>query len=61
VETTAAKKKSYDGFTDDERSAMKEHAQEMKTAGRRGSTVEAAEMTAANEAQIGEIVKKAAS
>ncbi|MFD1537349.1 iron chaperone [Nonomuraea guangzhouensis] len=27
----------FDGFTDDERAAMKEHAQELKTAARRGS------------------------
>ncbi|MEZ0072424.1 iron chaperone [Planotetraspora sp. GP83] len=34
--TTAADKK-FDGFTDEERAAMKEHAQELKTAARRGS------------------------
>ncbi|MGI5284717.1 iron chaperone [Nonomuraea polychroma] len=28
---------TFDGFTDDERAAMKEHAQELKTAARRGS------------------------
>ncbi|MEV0391225.1 DUF1801 domain-containing protein [Nonomuraea sp. NPDC050643] len=32
--TTAAKK--FDGFSDEERAAMKEHAQELKTAARRG-------------------------
>ena len=29
--------RKFDGFTDDERAAMKEHAQELKTAARRGS------------------------
>ncbi|AJF65999.1 iron chaperone [Streptomyces vietnamensis] len=29
--------KSYDGFTDDERDAMKEHAKELKAAKRRGA------------------------
>jgi hypothetical protein len=29
--------KSYDGFTDEERAAMKDHAEELKTAARRGS------------------------
>ncbi|AQA20868.1 hypothetical protein BTZ20_5350 [Rhodococcus sp. MTM3W5.2] len=33
----AQKTKSAVGFTDDERAAMKEHAQELKTAARRGS------------------------
>ncbi|TQM33067.1 iron chaperone [Nocardia bhagyanarayanae] len=34
---TAAKSKSAVGFTAEERAAMKEHAQELKTAARRGS------------------------
>jgi uncharacterized protein YdhG (YjbR/CyaY superfamily) len=34
---TTQKTKSAVGFTDDERAAMKEHAQELKTAARRGS------------------------
>ncbi|MFC9789458.1 iron chaperone [Rhodococcus sp. NPDC127528] len=34
---TAQKTESALGFTDDERAAMKEHAQELKTAARRGS------------------------
>jgi len=34
---TAAKDKTYDGFTDEERGAMKERAQELKATGRRGS------------------------
>ncbi|GAA4592325.1 DUF1801 domain-containing protein [Planotetraspora phitsanulokensis] len=36
-ETTTAAAKNFDGFTDEERAAMKEHAQELKTAARRGS------------------------
>jgi hypothetical protein len=34
--TTTASGKSFEGFTDEERAAMKEHAQELKAAGRRG-------------------------
>jgi len=34
--STTAKNKSYEGFTDEERGAMKERAQELKTAARRG-------------------------
>ncbi|WP_040868654.1 iron chaperone [Nocardia exalbida] len=34
---TTAKTKASVGFTDEERAAMKEHAQELKTAARRGS------------------------
>jgi hypothetical protein len=34
---TTAKNKSYEGFTDEERGAMKERAQELKAAGRRSS------------------------
>jgi uncharacterized protein YdhG (YjbR/CyaY superfamily) len=33
----SAKSKTYEGFTDEERAAMKEHAQELKRGGRRGS------------------------
>jgi uncharacterized protein YdhG (YjbR/CyaY superfamily) len=33
----AAAEKTYDGFTDDERGAMKERARELKAAGRRGT------------------------
>ncbi|GII52024.1 hypothetical protein Pth03_04130 [Planotetraspora thailandica] len=36
TQNTAAGK-TFDGFTDEERAAMKEHAQELKTAARRGS------------------------
>ena len=37
AKTTAAKNRTHEGFTADERAAMKEHAQELKTAARRGS------------------------
>jgi uncharacterized protein YdhG (YjbR/CyaY superfamily) len=35
--SSTAKSKTYEGFTEDERSAMKQRAEELKTAGRRGS------------------------
>jgi uncharacterized protein YdhG (YjbR/CyaY superfamily) len=34
---TAAREKTYEGFSDDERAAMKDRGQELKTAARRGS------------------------
>ncbi|MEV1178665.1 DUF1801 domain-containing protein [Nonomuraea sp. NPDC049784] len=37
TQSTIAAGKKFDGFTDEERAAMKEHAQELKTAARRGS------------------------
>ena len=37
AKTTPAKNKTHEGFTADERAAMKEHAQELKTDARRGS------------------------
>ncbi|OMI39017.1 iron chaperone [Streptomyces sparsogenes] len=40
--TTTATDEKYDGFTDEERSAMKERAQELKSAARRGSRAGAA-------------------
>jgi uncharacterized protein YdhG (YjbR/CyaY superfamily) len=36
AKTTTAKNKTYEGFTDEERGAMKERAQELKGAARRG-------------------------
>ncbi|SCG61031.1 iron chaperone [Micromonospora inositola] len=36
AESTAANDKTYEGFTGEERAAMKEHAQELRTAARRG-------------------------
>ena len=37
AKSTTAKTKTYKGFTEEERDAMKQRAQELKTAGRRGS------------------------
>ena len=37
AKNTTAKNKTYEGFTDEERSAMKERANELKTTARRGS------------------------
>ena len=36
AKSTTAKNKTHEGFTGEERAAMKEHAQELKTAARRG-------------------------
>jgi uncharacterized protein YdhG (YjbR/CyaY superfamily) len=52
---TAAKNKTYDGFTDEERSAMKQRAQEMKAASRRGSGTDEAEVEAEVLAKIAEM------
>jgi uncharacterized protein YdhG (YjbR/CyaY superfamily) len=57
AERTTAKSKSYDGFTDEERGAMKERSRELKSAARRGKAdgegevlAKLAEMTAADRA-----------
>jgi hypothetical protein len=74
-------KQAYGGFTAEERAAMKDHAQELKTAARRGSratlgfsdranlddgtmwptSYALTELTAAGEARISALVKKAVS
>ena len=51
--TTA--KKRHDGFTDEERAAMKEHVQEMKAAARRGPRADKADGESAVLAKIGEM------
>src|SRR5690348_2177632 len=43
AKSATAKDKTYEGFTADERSAMKQRAQELKTAGRRGSRADKAD------------------
>jgi uncharacterized protein YdhG (YjbR/CyaY superfamily) len=43
AKSTAAKSKAYAGFTDEERDAMKDHAKELKAAGRRGSRADKAD------------------
>ena len=40
AKTAAATGKTYEGFTDEERGAMKERAQELKAAARRGKTAD---------------------
>ncbi|MEH1123130.1 iron chaperone [Micromonospora sp. CPCC 206061] len=42
TKSTATATKTYDGFSDEERDAMKEHARELKTAARRGAGAKAA-------------------
>ncbi len=43
AKSRTAKSKTYEGFTEDERSAMKQRAEELKTAGRRGSRAKKAD------------------
>ena len=43
----AASGQAFDGFTDEERAAMKDHAQELKAAARRGPRADAADGAAA--------------
>jgi uncharacterized protein YdhG (YjbR/CyaY superfamily) len=52
---TTAKDKTYDGFTDEERGAMKDRAQELKSAGRRGSRTDTVDDEAALLAKIAEM------
>ena len=56
TKTKAATEKGFDGFTPEERAAMKEHAQELKAAARRGSkAAKAAEEEADVVAKIAEM------
>src|SRR5213083_545705 len=41
AKSTAAKNKTYEGFTEEERDAMKQRARELKAAGRRSSRTDA--------------------
>jgi len=50
-----SKDKSYEGFTDEERGAMKERAQELKAAARRGAKTDKAEGEAEVLAKIAEM------
>jgi len=80
AKSTTASDKTFGGFPAEERAAMKEHAQELKTAARRGTrrspsttrrtstrapcgrpAFALTELTAADEARIGALVKKAVS
>jgi uncharacterized protein YdhG (YjbR/CyaY superfamily) len=55
AKTTVAKNKTYEGFTDEERGAMKERAQEMKAAARRGARPSEADEVSAVLAKIAEL------
>ena len=55
AKSTTAKSKTYEGFTDEERAAMKERGQELTAAARRGPRGAAAD----GEARIGELVRTA--
>jgi hypothetical protein len=55
AKSTAAKNKSFEGFTDEERGAMKERAQELKAAGRRGQRADKADGESAVLAKIAEM------
>jgi uncharacterized protein YdhG (YjbR/CyaY superfamily) len=57
AKTTAARNKTYDGFTDEERGAMKERARELKAAGRRGSPTDQANEESEVLAKIGEMTE----
>jgi uncharacterized protein YdhG (YjbR/CyaY superfamily) len=55
AKSTTADDKKYEGFTDEERGAMKERAQELKTAARRGSRAAKADEESAVLAKIAEM------
>jgi hypothetical protein len=55
AKSTTAKTKTYEGFTDEERSAMKQRAQELKAAGRRGSRADKADGESTVLAKIAEM------
>ena len=50
--SSATATKAYDGFTDEERAAMKDHAQDLKAASRRGSRPDKAVQAAEDEAAV---------
>jgi hypothetical protein len=55
AESTAATDKKFEGFTDEERGAMKERAQELKAAARRGARADKADGERAVLAKIAEM------
>ncbi|HET7243387.1 MAG TPA: DUF1801 domain-containing protein [Streptosporangiaceae bacterium] len=55
AKSTTAKNKTYEGFTEEERDAMKQRAQELKAAGRRGSRADKADGTSEVLAKIAEM------
>jgi uncharacterized protein YdhG (YjbR/CyaY superfamily) len=57
AESTAATEKKFEGFTDEERGAMKERAKELKAAARRGSRGKSEDDEAAVLAKIAEMTE----
>ncbi len=55
AKSTTAVKKRYEGFTDEERAAMKDRVQEMKAAARRGPRADKADEESAVLAKIAEL------
>src|SRR5207249_3004967 len=55
AKSTAATDRKYEGFTDEERAAMKEYAQELKAAARRGPGADKADEESAVLAKIAEM------
>jgi uncharacterized protein YdhG (YjbR/CyaY superfamily) len=55
AKSTTATDKTYEGFTDEERSAMKDRARELKAAGRRGSRADKADEESAVLEKIAEM------
>jgi phage-related minor tail protein len=55
AESTAATDKKFEGFTDEERGAMKERAQELKAAARRGPRGKKADEESAVLAKIADL------
>ena len=55
AKSTTAKNKTYEGFTDEERGAMKDRAQELKTAARRGPRADKADAESDVLAKIAEL------
>ncbi len=57
AKSAAAKNKQYEGFTEEERDAMKEHAKELKAASRRGSRADKADGESEVLAKIAEMTE----
>jgi len=55
AKSTTAKNKTYEGFTEEERDAMKQRAQELKASGRRGSRADKANSESEVLAKIAEM------
>ena len=58
AKSTTAKNKTYEGFTEEERDAMKQRAQELKAAGRRGSRADKADGESEVLAKIAEMQER---